>query len=343
MLEKNCCYLCGGKLNQGYCPACGLDTNRKNRIHYRLNESNASRRLDAGDDRSLERQIKRKERQHQHKHYTGTSAKTTVNRNVGMLICVVCVFVMVFMFLGIVFAFNIDSSYEPEGTYEYEDTEYDAYEYVTKELSETGEMFQTHLTAGEYVVGTHLPEGNYTVYLIEGYGSMNVDDYENSVYLCEWFDEDEEYDGLTEMDDVRLFQGAKVSVDTGVILLFETENGQTEQMSFIQNPLTDSVKMKKGMVYESGVDFEPGIYDVSDFSEDGALYHTFPNSFYGVYEEEEEYYERIFYLNQSVGDVAFQNLVLPEGTTIWSDEADFVLMPSPKIGTTDYDAYYEYD
>lgn len=46
MAEKNRCYLCGGKLRNGYCDACGLDNGRRNRIRYRLNESSVAERFD---------------------------------------------------------------------------------------------------------------------------------------------------------------------------------------------------------------------------------------------------------------------------------------------------------
>lgn len=39
MANKNECYLCGGKLRGGYCPACGLDNTKIHRKHYHLNES----------------------------------------------------------------------------------------------------------------------------------------------------------------------------------------------------------------------------------------------------------------------------------------------------------------
>lgn len=430
-------------MNGTYCPACGFDTARKDKIHYRLNESNASRRLDAEDDKKLERQMKRKERQHQRLHndfkgessevikarreaaarknaansakqsatgavksenvavqsakdamqsakdimhtmtselqsiaQTGGEKKSTGfrladgagmqgnaqggsgnvwgtqsrarntmqskvaggNKVVGAVVIIIVVMAILVKTLA-----NIADDSWSNDLWEdenYAETDYDPYEYVTKELSESGEYFAAELSAGEYIVGTHLPEGKYTVSLSDGSGTLNVEDNENGIYLYEWFDDEPGYDNVTEMDDVRLFQGAKVFVNSGMTLLFETENGQTDMMSAMQNPLTETVAMEKGMVYESGVDFEPGVYDVYDFSEYGILYHTYPNCYY--YDEtDDEYFECSHYLDESMGNVAYKNIVLPQGTSIWSDDADFVLVPSPEIGMMDYDTYYE--
>lgn len=452
MAKWNECYLCGGKLNGTYCPACGFDTARKDRIHYRLNESNASRRLEAEDDLKLLRQSKRKEREHKklHNHFNGESAEvikarreaaarksstgtdnsaagiakyvvqsakdsfqtlaselkleetggkqrpgngfqladsmktqsgvqpgtasaysrrqsagsntwnispkirnTTqgkvsgMNRGVGILILVIFVVVVI-----IAAAINAasdsvgnDSWADVMGEEEQHpaDTTYDPYEYVESELAETGDNFKVDLAAGEYLVGTHLPEGNYTVYVVEGYGTMEVEDARNGIYLYEWFSEDEEDDGKQQMEDVRLFEGGKISVDSGVILCFVTENGQTDYMSVADNPVTDSIDVEMGTAYECGVDFEPGVYDIYDFSQYGVLYYTFPNSYYDETDEySEEYFTNSYFLDQSLDSVAYRNVVLLPGAMIWSDDADFVLVPSPEIGNIDYETYYEY-
>lgn len=44
MLGKRC-YLCGGKLSEGYCQDCGLDNARRERKTYRLNYSATENRI----------------------------------------------------------------------------------------------------------------------------------------------------------------------------------------------------------------------------------------------------------------------------------------------------------
>ena len=67
--------------------------------------------------------------------------------------------------------------------------ETDPYEFVTRELSDHGEVYDTELGYGEYVVGTDLPEGTYDVTLQSGYGSFQTDDPDNSIYLYGYFSE----------------------------------------------------------------------------------------------------------------------------------------------------------
>ena len=58
------------------------------------------------------------------------------------------------------------------------------------------------------MAGVHLPEGNYSASLTAGTGYMNITDDENGIYIYQSFGYEEEYDEVTEMDDIRLFDGA---------------------------------------------------------------------------------------------------------------------------------------
>ena len=88
--------------------------------------------------------------------------------------------------------------------------ENDPYEFVTRELSDSGEVYDTELGYGEYVVGTDIPEGTYEVTLQSGYGSFQTEDPDNSIYLYGYFSENasDEDEDITEMEDVRLYDGA---------------------------------------------------------------------------------------------------------------------------------------
>ena len=116
--------------------------------------------------------------------------------------------------------------------------ETDPYEFVTRELSDHGEVYDTELGYGEYVVGTDLPEGTYDVTLQSGYGSFQTEDPDNSIYLYGYFSENasDEDEDITEMEDVRLYDGAHVMIGEDVVLAFHTENGQTGQMQSEDNP-----------------------------------------------------------------------------------------------------------
>ena len=54
MGKKDRCYLCGAKLQNGYCKDCGLDNRRSQKIRYRLNESNATKKNDSFEEMAEE-------------------------------------------------------------------------------------------------------------------------------------------------------------------------------------------------------------------------------------------------------------------------------------------------
>ena len=54
MGKKDRCYLCGAKLQNGYCKECGLDNRRSQKIRYRLNESNATKKNDSFEEMAEE-------------------------------------------------------------------------------------------------------------------------------------------------------------------------------------------------------------------------------------------------------------------------------------------------
>ena len=143
--------------------------------------------------------------------------------------------------------------------------ETDPYEFVTRELSDHGEVYDTELGYGEYVVGTDLPEGTYDVTLQSGYGSFQTQDPENSIYLYGYFSEDasEENGDITEKEDVRLYDGAHVMIGEDVILAFHTENGQTGQIQSEDNPLSVTYTLQPEKKYTVGKEIPAGVYDVS--------------------------------------------------------------------------------
>jgi hypothetical protein len=422
MSERNSCQLCGGPLDRGYCHTCGFYAVRKSKMHYRLNESNASRRLDAQYGKKLEKQLERREKSHQHLHndFKGTSSEVikarreadtrkkalqqeiagrglkqaltsdsmaaaaretfqsaknvvgtlateldqkllsgnggsgTYNRSrplntmqskksgKGVLVGVVVIaFFLVAVFSAVAqFTFDMPKPWTEESNSE--PAPQPSYGSEGPLLSETGDDFTTLLDGGKYVVGVHLPEGLYKVTLVEGEGSLKVEDGTNNISVYEWFELDEEgeeeelYSHITELDDVRLFNGAHIDVYTDVVLSFETHNGQTAQMFAMENPLKDVFNIPKGTTLVCGVDFEPGVYDIQGFSDNGLLFYTHPY----YWSDDGEFYEEILWLDEGM---AYKNIVLLDGAEIYSDDANFTLVPSPQIGNIDYDTYYDYE
>lgn len=219
--------------------------------------------------------------------------------------------------------------------------ETDPYEFVQRELASEGEAFSTVLEPGEYLAGMHMPEGNYTVFLEEGSGTVTVKDYENSIYLWQSMGTDEEYEELEEWDDVRIYQGARVEVSGNVRVRLETDCGQTDSMSAGEaNPLTQDVMLKAGEEVTAGEDFPAGIYDLESTGEWTSITYKIP---LGTDFEDEElnYLTQSKWVSESGFNRVFHNVVLQEGTKIYSEDGDALLTPAEKIESEDYASYYD--
>lgn len=219
---------------------------------------------------------------------------------------------------------------------------YDPYEFEAETLAATGESYQTELRQGTYQVGVHIPEGVYTVNLLEGYGIIDVEDDKNGIYFGRTFGDDEKYDEVHTLEDVRLHQGAVLKVGDSVKLELISENAQPQKMVSFDNPLLEGntaerIALKKGRFYVAGKDFPAGVYDVSTDKDWGIFKYRIPT--------ENEYVEDGFYDYSEILDVdelgkIYLNIILPEGTEVSTEETDMYLTPSWIIGSEDYRSYY---
>lgn len=409
MAKKNRCYLCGGKLTDGYCPDCGLDNTRIRRKHYHLNESDSVESMN-GDPRKASQKCKEKSAQMENRDAqllrpvqhsqaasvppaqgsgnAGTppvpsaqagqgsfrktaqapqggakkpplprqtlrsgqrypspslpaSGKVKIAASVIGLVVVVSGFLAEYAQRSPAGIGDVSFD-EPAVEWEDQDVYSDPYGYVERELSETGEHYEIEIGTGEYLVGVHLPEGAYTAELKEGVGIFSVDDYENGIYLWQAFGADEEYDEVEILEDIRLYTGARVRVDNGVVLHMAAENAQTGQMEAVENPLSDAVSLKAGETMTAGEDFSAGVYDVgisdrSDASVWAVLNCRIPDEDY-----EEGYYERSYWLSGEELEQDYRNLYLSEGIEITAEENGLLLTPSETVGSGDYGEYYQH-
>ena len=221
--------------------------------------------------------------------------------------------------------------------------ENDPYEFVTRELSDSGEVYDTELGYGEYVVGTDIPEGTYEVTLQSGYGAFQTDDPDNSIYLYGYFSENasDEDEDITEMEDVRLYEGAHVMIGEDVVLAFHTENGQTGQMQSEDNPLSVTYTLQPEKKYTVGKEIPAGVYDVSGTKDWAVMeYEIYLGELY------DEEYDSLNYQSYSImveagsENAIYKNAVLTEGTEI-TVTGKMILTPSKKIGSQDYEAFYD--
>lgn len=404
MGKKDRCYLCGAKLQNGYCKECGLDNRRSQKIRYRLNESNATKKNDsfeemAEEQRETETRNIQKYKAAQRRAWSKTGGagqwkkagtrqtmqkgtagggfrleralnfekKKNMNGEKGISRKTAAFMIggigfVVLMIALMYSAMEADLSYygETNMTVEYSEEsgsgfsepeesgelvaleDPHSYEFVSRELDESGDTYIEELEYGEYIVGSQIPEGIYTIRLKEGSGYVNVDDAENTIYLWQDFGTDTKYDELLEWQDVRLYEGAIVEISDNVTLEFSSENAQTSDLKMKENPNVEecafSLETEDKIV--AGKDFEPGVYDVSipEWNGWGVLYLKVKTT--DPYDED-GYYETSIWLDGGESGKTYHNLYLSDGAEIYieGDPAEFV--PSEKIADIDYKEYYE--
>ncbi len=222
---------------------------------------------------------------------------------------------------------------EPNGAVPQED-----YEYVSRELSETGDYYESVLTPGYYIVGVHIPEGCYTLEIIEGtYMSSYIQDFDNGIYLSPGFGEDS-YDGYLTLEDVRLYEGALVEINGSGALNFTSENAQTDTMTGMENPMDPTTvatfETDEYMEIVVGEDIPEGVYDFTALSGWSSV-----NISYNLDEEScNEYY---YWIDSETLENTFANIVLIEGMTIICDNAiELQITPSAAIATDDYETLF---
>lgn len=376
MAKKNECYLCGGKLSNGYCPDCGLDNTKIRKKHYHLNESYAVESMN-GDEglasekcdfkavqemgntgssnpgktekedrqKDISQQGKSKPAKAYNYQFQNTKFRNTGRNPAGnAAVSGKAKIAVTGAVLAIIVVGGISNYISEHGLHfgglgdpEPETVYVGPYEYAERELSETGEHYETELSQGEYLVGVHLPEGSYTAELLEGRGGLSLEDMENGIYLWQSFGTEAEYDELQVLEDVRLYAGAHVTIRDPVLLKLTTENGQTEALEFVENPLTETVPVEKDETLEVGDEIVPGVYDLHTESGWGILRCRIRDDAY-----EEGYYEVSYWLSGEEMDDAYRNLYLKEGTEVTAEENSLELVPSEVIGTGDYGEYYRY-
>ena len=348
------CSLCGGKLNSnGICTECGLDNNKSDK-NYRINQSECDHEplthVHHGKNEKPEKQPKpntpRQSWQGSTTTYSGNTGstgstgrkKSGKNKKPGRIISKIIAVIVIFnVFFGIFQPLVSDilddviSGYQ-ENTQDY--TRSDPYEYVTKELPEDGESVSFELTSGDYVVGVHIPEGNYQADVSYDYDTVQVDDGDSGLYLYE-------YAGRTDgdyLDDLRLYNGAIVHISSQTTITLYSDNAQTDNVFYEDNPLAGQkpVTIKEDAIV--GPDLPAGVYDLTLVSGEGSV----DVDIYTEYGESME--TKNLYLGENCTDgKEYKNLVLPNNAQITLDDnMELRLTPSEKVSTTDYYQYYNY-
>lgn len=368
------CSLCGGKLNsRGICTECGLD-NSKSDKNYRINRSDCDgmplthvheeKEKHRPDRKADHREINHKETNHKKRDYgkqgyrmnesdmTGKKRRKHVqtpditNRRRPLKIVILAIIVIAVLGnlyeehkYDIEYAVGdaVQGVFQDTGdqkTNDTDETDYDHYQYVTREIPKEGESADYELASGNYVAGVEIPEGIYTVTPQDDYDTVQIDDPENSIYLYEYTE-----DKKDKIKDIRLYKGAHLTLNCRTTVKLHTDNAQdVEAMETAgqSNPLTESVDIKGQKTLTAGRDLEPGIYDLSRVSGAG-------NVDVIIYSDEQE---EINSWSQCLSEdgidgETFHYLVIPENATMEvSEDLKIRLTPSEQIASTDYYGFY---
>lgn len=368
------CSLCGGKLNsRGICTECGLD-NSKSDKNYRINRSDCDgmplthvheeKEKHRPDRKADHREINHKETNHKKRDYgkqgyrmnesdmTGKKRRKHVqtpditNRRRPLKIVILAIIVIAVLGnlyeehkYDIEYAIGdaVQGVFQDTGdqkTNDTDETDYDHYQYVTREIPKEGESADYELASGNYVAGVEIPEGIYTVTPQDDYDTVQIDDPENSIYLYEYTEGKKD-----KIEDIRLYKGAHLTLNCRTTVKLHTDNAQdVEAMETAgqSNPLTESVDIKGQKTLTAGRNLEPGIYDLSRVSGAG-------NVDVIIYSDEQE---EINSWSQCLSEdgidgETFHYLVIPENATMEvSEDLKIRLTPSEQIASTDYYGFY---
>lgn len=353
-MKKRRCSLCGGKLVNNKCVECGLD-NSKSDVCYQKNESRCNyeplthvhekreekKELYSFKERkqSVQKQIQKQAAKNYQKAYNKKG------KRVGTIVAVLGILIILVNGVSEIRNDHGVDKWINGSTSDYSDYEYNPYALVENSFPENGEMFDEIYTGGEYIVGLHIPEGQYQVETLSGDGVILLDDDENHIYYSEFLSEVEEEQSVKKIEDFRLFTGAKISVSPQLKVRFVSENAQILNMTAgIANPLTERVELQLEEPAIAGTDFPAGVYDVTFRKPNGEEYgigymeYIVPGTM--TKEEIEEYGGSTGSVMLTEQEQSYKNLVLPEGTEIGVNDGIIILTPSEVIESEDYASYY---
>ena len=214
---------------------------------------------------------------------------------------------------------DVISGYQ-ENTQDY--TRSDPYENVTKELPADGESVSFELTSGDYVsVFTFRKEIIRRMYLMitirsrlmTGAADFTFMNMQGGQTVIIWMN-------------LRLYNGAIVHISSQTTITLYSDNAQTENILYENNPLAgqEPLVVKKDLTV--GPDLPAGVYDLILVSGEGSV----DVDIYTEYGESME--TKNLYLGENCTDgKEYKNLVLPKNAQITLDDnMELRLTPSEK-------------
>lgn len=340
------CTLCGGRIVNGRCEFCGLScaVSRREQLKKINIEKKGENIPDLKAD--IKNSLAKIEAAGKTSGNRAKKKKTDTHNVAKKIIAVVSAGIVILAVVPPLFEVGktMLDSLKNSGVFTMTDEtavdDYDPYEFVTREIPAEGSEYSGIFDSGVYRIGVHIPEGEYLVELVDGDGSMFVQDAENGIYDMTFFGENAEYDELTEKAGILLYNGAQITIDTNAVLRFITSNAQTFAAQTAENPITETVAIKEGSYVVGEGDIPEGIFDICI---DGINEYDYSNV-HLLYPNGESYY---FWLDYVPGESSWseydkgriQNVVLTKGTAVEITDTGVRLEPAQGYYDVDFENY----
>ena len=122
------------------------------------------------------------------------------------------------------------------------------------------ESYCTHLTGGNYIVGTDIPIGKYDLTALEGRSIVYTDDFNEGGLYANMCQEETEY-CVKHIHNVNLKEGQRLTIEGNLTLELKSDSAQTNNMT-PREVEGKECELERGF-FQSGKDFEPGVYDIT--------------------------------------------------------------------------------
>lgn len=197
----------------------------------------------------------------------------------------------------------------------------DYYKDVAYKLEKLGQIFETELTSGNYVVGVDIPVGEYSLQVLEGVGQIHVNNIEQKIFISqEISDNTQEYDDTyTGIKNLKLYENTVLSI-SGVNVKLVSNNARTNDIREKQNNTDGINDINISSVYQAGVDFTPGVYDI-EFIEGVGTVLTQGIEYGGI--------DISFVEDEDVVRI-YKNVELPEGSKLIVNNVKIKMVPSTR-------------
>lgn len=135
---------------------------------------------------------------------------------------------------------------------------------VSKYLDSPGKGDKTYevvLSPGHYTSGVDLPPGTYTIEVLSGIGSISSTKmYSGSIDGKPQKSMTEDFE--KKIENAQLPKGIVLTITGNCVVKASTSTADYSKMDKLKNPATKAFSLNSGE-FKAGVDFPPGIYDLS--------------------------------------------------------------------------------